>query len=290
MTILGKIARAALPLAAVFALAGCVLQPGKFEAALDLRKDGTFSYSYKGQIYLLALGKLAEMAHEAEAGAAEFVAEPCWDDEEFEERDCSAEEIAEQRSEWEDEQERKAAEAERNAQMMSGMLGGIDPADPAAAEELAERLSRQAGWNAVTYSGDGLFEVDFAISSRMSHDFAFPTFERFPMTNVFVMANLREDGTVRIDAPGFAAQGGGNPLQGMMGGMAGMFAAAGSDSEEEVPVLPQVDGTFRIVTDGEILANNTDDGPSETARGRVLEWKITPRTQAAPTALVRLAR
>ncbi len=38
-----------------------LVSPGKFTAALDLRKDGSFSYSYKGEIYLLGLSKLAEM-------------------------------------------------------------------------------------------------------------------------------------------------------------------------------------------------------------------------------------
>lgn len=289
MTFLGKVLRAAAPLAALLALGGCILQPGKFDSTLDLRSDGTFTYSYKGQIYLLAMSQLAQMASEAEASAAEFTVEPCWD-EDFEERDCTEEELAQQRSEWEGERERKAAEGERNAQMMGELLGGIDPADPEAAQELADRLARQAGWNAVSYSGDGLFEVDFAITSRMAHDFIFPTFERFPMLNQFVVANLRKDGAVRIDAPGFVAQGGDNPMQGMMGGMAAMFAAAGDESDESSPAVPQIDGTFRVVTDGEILANNTDEGPRETERGRVLEWKVNKRTTAAPMTLVRLAR
>ena len=50
-----------------------------------------------------------------------------------------------------------------------------------------------------------------------------------------------------------------------------------------------MEGTFRIVTDGEILANNTDEGPQASAGGQVLEWTINKRTQAAPMALVRIA-
>ena len=289
MTVFGKALRAALPVAAILALAGCILQPGKFDSTLDLRKDGTFTYSYKGQIYLLALSKLAQMASEAEASDAEFTAEPCWT-EDFEERECTEEEIAQQRAEWEEQQARNAAEGERNVKMMSGLLGGIDPADPEAANELAERLSRQQGWNAVSYSGDGVFEVDFAITSRMTHDFAFPTFERSAMLNQFVVANLRKDGAVRIDAPGFAVDGGENPMQGMVGGMTGLLAAAGAQNGEESVAGPQIDGTFRIVTDGQILANNTDDGPRASPRGQVLEWRINQRTRVAPMALVRLSR
>jgi hypothetical protein len=49
-----------------------------------------------------------------------------------------------------------------------------------------------------------------------------------------------------------------------------------------------MDGVFRIVTDGEILANNTDEGPRAGTGGKILEWRVTTRTRAAPMALVRL--
>jgi hypothetical protein len=285
-----RIWRAAVPALACVLLSGCFLQPGKFESALDLRKDGAFTFTYQGQIYLLALSKIADLANKAEASEGEFTEQPCFDEEEFEERPCTEEEVAQQRRDWEAEKERKLKEADEESEMMRAMLGGIDPADPEAARELAERLRRQAGWREVNYLGDGLFEVDFALSSRMSHDFAFPTFERFPMANFFVVANLRQDGAVRIDAPGFAMQGGASPMQGMMTGMAGAFGAMGRNGEDEgAPVIPEMEGTFRIVTDGEILANNTDEGPQASAGGRVLEWKINKRTQAAPMALVRVA-
>jgi hypothetical protein len=281
--------RAAIPALACVLLSGCFLQPGKFESALDLRKDGAFTFTYRGQIYLLALSKIADLANKAEASEGEFVEKPCLDEEEFEERSCTEEEVAQQRRDWEAEKQRKIENADEENEMMRAMLGGIDPADPEAAQELAERLRRQAGWREVNYMGDGLFEVDFALSSRISHDFAFPTFERFPMANFFVVANRREDGAIRVDAPGFAAQGGASPMQGMMAGMAGAFGAGQSEEGEAAPVIPEMEGTFRIVTDGEILANNTDEGPRASTSGQVLEWKVNKRTQAAPTALVRIA-
>ena len=285
-----RIWRAAAPALACVLLSGCFLQPGKFESALDLRKDGAFTFTYKGQIYLLALSKIADLANKAEASEGEFVEQPCYDEEEFEERPCTEDEAAQQRSDWEAEKQRKLKEADKEGEMMRALLGGIDPADPEAARELADRLRRQAGWRAVNYLGDGLFEVDFALSSRVTHDFAFPTFERFPMANFFVVANRREDGAIRIDAPGFAAQSGANPMQGMMTGMAGAFGAMGEAEEgEDAPAIPELEGTFRIVTDGELLANNTDEGPQASAGGQVLEWTIHKRTQAAPMALVRIA-
>ena len=43
---------------------------------------------------------------------------------------------------------------------------------------------------------------------------------------------------------------------------------------------------FTIVTDGRILANNTDEGPVAHSRGEALVWEISPRTEQAPTALI----
>lgn len=264
-------------------LAGCLLTPGKFTSRLELRKAGTFSYSYDGEIYLLALSKLATMAD----GVAEtFEPQPCYDDESFEERACTEDELAQQRTEWDEAAEARKAQKEREAETTRAMLGGIDPADPEAAQELADRLRRQAGWSKVEFKGDGLFEVSFAVSGRLDHDFVFPTIERFPMTNAFVQLVRREGNTVRIDAPGFSPQAGGGAFPGMMSGLAAMPGADG----EQGPPIPQLDGTFTLVTDGEILANNTDEGPRQTAAGQVLEWKVNQRTASAPTALVSLSQ
>lgn len=280
----------AVSLAAAMAvfLTGCLLSPGKFTSQLDLKNGGTFAYSYGGEIYLLALSKLAELGNKAKNTDNEFVEQPCYSDDDYEERACSPKEIAEQKHDWEAEAKAKIKSQNEEAKMMSALLGGIDPADPKAAEELATRLRRQKGWNKVEYKGDGLFLVDFKIEGRLDHDFLFPTIEQFPMSNFFVQIANRDGGTVRIDAPGFSAQSGGNPFQGMMAGMAGAFSQMGSDEAGETPVVPELEGTFRIVTDGKILANNTDEGPVDTAGGKSLEWQINKRTQAAPTALIKI--
>ena len=278
-------AAAAVAFAAVgaLALAACIVSPGKFESTLDLRRDGTFTFTYNGEIYLLALSKLAEMSARQDQPFAETA---CYDDETFEERPCTEAELAEQRESWEQQAESRRQQAEREAEQMRQFLGGIDPADPAAAEELAARLRRQEGWKRVEYRGDGLFEVEFALSSQLGHDFAFPTLERFPLSSSFVVANLRQGGGVRVEAPGFASQGGINPLQ---AGMASGFSAVAQETDGEAsPQVPEMDGTFRIVTDGRVLANNTDEGPVAGSGGQVLEWKVNRRTQAAPMALIQL--
>ncbi|MXO64333.1 hypothetical protein GRI91_00985 [Altererythrobacter endophyticus] len=276
-------------LASTCLLSSCFLSPGQFQSELDLQKSGAFSYSYDGEIYLLALSKLADLADEADSSRGEFIAQLCYDDD-FTERPCSEEELAEQKRQWEEDRSAARAEKKKESEAVSAMLGGVDPADPEAAEDLAERLERQKGWDKVDYVGDGLFNVSFHIESELTHDFVFPTFEGFPMGNVFVSANLRKGNIVRIDAPGFASQGGGNPMAGLLTGMAGMFDAMGDDAELDTPNLPQMEGTLRITTNAQILANNTDAGPQPDGQNQSLEWEINRRTKSAPMALIQLAK
>lgn len=284
---LRRIAAAGLVAGLSLLLSACLISPGKFTSALDLRKDGRFTYSYQGEIYMLGLSKLAEMGAKANA-AKEFTPVACYKDDSMDERPCTKDELAQQKSDWEAERAATVEKEKKDAEMARAMLGGIDPNDPKAAEEFAARLRRQAGWKSVTYKGDGLYEVDFTIAGRIDHDFAFPTIERFPMANPFVMVNRRADGTVRIDAPGFgpAANGGG------MSGLA-QLAATGASADksgegQEAPKLPVAEGTFTVTTDGQILANNTDEGPQAGPMGQKLEWKLNQRSTAAPTALVKL--
>lgn len=269
-------------------LSACLISPGKFASTIDLRKDGTFAYGYQGEIYMLGLSKLAEMGSKAKANE-EFVATPCYKDSgDFEERKCTKEEVEQQKSDWEAERNSAVERDRKNGEMMRAMLGGIDPTNPQAAEELADRLRRQAGWKAVTYKGNGLFVVDFQLKGRMDHDFIFPTIERFPAANAFVIMNRRADGSVRVDAPAFGASSNGSGMNSFAQLMAMGAALDEKKDASEVEAMPQLEGTLTLTTDGTILANNTDDGPVATPTGQKLEWKISPRTTAMPTALVKL--
>ena len=126
------------------------------------------------------------------------------------------------------------------------------------------------------------------LKGRIDHDFIFPTIERFPAANPFVILNRRADGAVRMEAPGFGPSSSGGGMSNFAQLMA-MGAAMDEKKEgEAAPELPQLEGTLTLTTDGAILANNTDEGPAPTTTGQKLEWKITPRSTAAPTALVKL--
>ena len=278
-----RIATILLAVLATALLSACFLAPGRFVSALDIRKDGQFTFSYTGEIHMLALSKLAE-----DAAEEEFEQEPCIDDESGEERDCTRSEIAEQKKLWEEGRQERAEQRKRDAEQMRALLGGIDPSDPKAADQLVERLRRQEGWKRVDYKGNGLFDVDFSVTGKLTHDFAFPTIERFPMANPFVQLSLRKDGAVRLDAPAFAA----NPADPMRMMMLGNAPGLGGDDSK--PNLPETSGTFTLTTDGAILANNTDEGPQLATTGKELRWTIggSPmgNTPAAPMALVQLQR
>ncbi len=283
-----RIGATAVVIALALVVSACLISPGKFTSVLDLRKDGRFSYSYTGEVYMLGLSKLAELGGKADA-AGKFEPSTCYKpDDSMDERECTRDELAKQKSDWDEGQKSRGERGKKDAEMMRAMLGGIDPTSPKAAEEFADRLRKQAGWKSVIYKGDGLFEVDFAIAGRIDHDFTFPTIERFPMANAFVSLNRRADGTVRMDAPGFGAGSNGGGMS-SFAQLAAMGAAMGNDKKDDaIPKFPALDGNLVLTTDGAILANNTDEGPKAGTTGQMLEWKISPRTTAAPTALVRL--
>jgi len=248
------------------------MSPGQFEARMDVRKNGSFSFIYEGEIFMLALSDLAEMADQAEMD------KPCMDLETLQERPCTTSEL-----------ESRRAEQERERAMMQGIMGGgMDLSDPEAAQEFATELERQAGWDRVEYIGNGTFDVTFSMRSTLSHDFTFPTFEDFPMGTAFVTATLRDNDRLQLRAPGFASQSG-NPLQAMMGGMTGAFGQLAADESKDsqpVPDMPQMRGSFSITTDAQILTNNTDEGPGTGPGGQILEWQIEPGNTVAPTALL----
>ncbi|MCP2016892.1 MAG: hypothetical protein OSA41_04400 [Erythrobacter sp.] len=272
--------RIVIALLAPLLLGGCLLSPGKFASELQLFADDQFAFTYDGEIQMLALSKLAEMANN---GDESFVAE-CYDAD-FEMAECSEAEIAEQQAEWDAGAEDRRAEQAREAEKMRAVMGGIDPANPQAAQELAARLERQRGWQRVTYKGDGVFDVAFAVSGTLTHDFTFPTIEGMLGANAFVSVNLRDGAQVRVDAPDFSRQQDSNPMFGG-GSLAALAAMAEADESGDIPQIVMPEGTFTIVTDGRVLANNTDEGPAPHAAGQSLSWTIGATTRQAPTALI----
>jgi len=279
--------------AAALMLSGCFMSPGKFTSELAITGPDTFTFSYEGEIFFLGLSKLAQMGAAADET---FKPDACYDSETFEEHECSEEELAKQRADWDAGAAERKAKAEKDAKQMAAIMGGIDPSDPKAADELVKLLSRQKGWDRVVSKGNGVFEVSYRANGTMGADFMFPMIEGFPPINPFVQVFQRKGGQVRINAPAFAVQN--NDATGLgammgMGSLAGLAAMGASESgnPDEAAAfksIPQMDGTFtvRAAPGMRILANNTDEGPQATTAGQALVWKIDARSTQAPTALI----
>jgi len=275
MTIFKRLTAAATLLAGSAMLSGCLFQPGTFDATLHITSDRQFAFEYRGEIVMAGMDQLADMAQEAEGER------PCYSDDGGKERPCTEEELAE-----------RAREDAMGRQMMEGMLGGADMSDPESVAEMTAMLERQHGWNSVEFIGDGVFMVDFSITSTLAHDFDFPTFEDMPMSNSFVQVRLRDENRARIAAPGFSPAAG-NPMSAMFLGMFNAFSEPTIDGETQAPPpveMRQPEGTFRLITDARVLANNTDEGPVDDPRGVMLVWDIDSTTTAAPTALLEFAQ
>lgn len=279
---LRRMAAAGLAVMLSLAVAACFVMPGKFAATLDLRKDGTFTYTYKGEMLVLGLTKFAEIVM-APKKAPPFMAEPCYKDDDETERDCTKAEIAQQKTDYDAEQKKKAAKEAEDLEMFKKAFGGIDPNDPKAAEEIAVRMRGQHGWKSVIYKGNGTYEVDIAISGKMDHDFTFPTIERMPGVTAFLVANRRANGEVRIDSPLMQAAALTTPM-----GNAAQTVMQSKMPAGDVPDFPMANGTFTLTTDGVILANNTEKGAKAVPTGKQLTWVVSGHNPIAPYALIGL--
>ena len=94
----------------------------------------------------------------------------------------------------------------------------------------------------------------------------------------FIAIRRRSDGSVLVTAPAFT--GGAGPL----GARAGT-AAAGAMKDGPVS---KAQGRFTIITNGEVLTNNSEDGASPHAIGRQIRWDVGSGSSKIPEALIRL--
>lgn len=304
-----KFARIAIALAVPLALGGCFLSPGKFMSSLDLRKGGDFTFAYKGEVVFQSPGDMMDegskpkfwsdnMANCFKSGRTyldEWVAETAdsakvapepevLDDEDQDpdqaRRPCTKAETAKLKKEFDDAQLAKAERKKKEAGEFATIFG-FNPSDDAANQKLAATMMKYDGWKAVTYRGKGVFDVDYQLSGKVGHDFIFPLFPQGDFIIPFVAIRGRDKGSVAVNAP--ALIGGG------LKGLAAKAKALGGGGKGDMPKSTVVTkGTFTVTTDGEILTNNTEDGPVAVANGRKLVWEIGPDSERIPEALIRL--
>lgn len=254
-------ARCIFVAAAALLLTGCLWGPGKFTSDLTLKKDGSFVLDYKGEIVLqLPPDESTEPWTDAKAKC----------EEDGKSRPCSKAEIADQRRDY----EKKLDDSRQMAKAF-----GLPGFDDASNRAFGAKLSKYAGWRSVTYRGNGIYDVDYHFEGRATQDFIFPAIPDDNLLIPFIALRRRADGSVLVSAPAFT--GGSGPL----GAQAGEAAAA---SAQGGPPPSRAEGRFTIRTDGEILTNNSEDGPSADAVGRSLHWDVDSASKKIPEALIRL--
>lgn len=218
-------------------LTSCVLAPGKFTSTLTVNADRSFSFSYVGEVYSLDLDHAPMEIDKVNAKPSAFHRIAAPED------DSAA---------------RKAATERRN-------------------QAVAEALSKEYGYRKVAYLGEGRFQIDYAVDGKLTHNFVFPFNVDAQAVFPFVAVELRGNGTVRVQAPGFANDQ--SAMTAMMGG-AGDMPGANKPGEK-------MDGTFTLDTDAEIVSQNNENGPVAAGARRRIVWTATPLTKTAPLAVLR---
>jgi len=302
MRIWGKLIAAAV---APLLLGGCLWGPGKFTSELALRKNGTFVLDYRGQVVLQMPEDKApapepwndKMARCYKDGRTEIVfisvegimREPLQEPEETlrepdvegtkdsETRPCKPAELAKLKAEHTkravDRAEQKRQESEQMAKVF-----GLPGTDDESNRRFAATMMKYQGWRSVRYVGKGVFDVDYHFEGRVGQDYAFPMMPDADFIIPFITIKKRNDGAVLVTAPAFTG------ASGPFGARAKMM---GLPDKGDGPTS-RAEGRFTILTDGEILTNNSEDGPAAHATGRQVVWEVGSASAKVPEMLVRL--
>jgi hypothetical protein len=317
-----KLLRALVILASPILLSGCFLAPGQFTSSLDIRKDGTFTFAYTGEIAVInpdgMMGRekpkvwsekmgncfksgrtyldeymITDMSP-AEDGAATEAndgvmqadkAEPSPDykpDPDSEARPCTPAELAKLKKEFDESQKSRADRQKRDSEQMAAVFG-LSTNDDEAARKVAASLLKYQGWKAATYKGKGVYQVDYRITGRVGHDFIFPIFPQGDMMIPFISMRTRADGAVMVSAPGYSGGG----FKGLANRMK-MLGASSNDMKGMPETNAITKGTFTLTTDGNVVTNNTEDGPAAGTTGQSLKWDVNNDSEKIPEALIRL--
>ena len=268
-------------------LGGCLWGPGKFTSDLALRKDGRFILDYRGEIVLqLPEDKPTppepwsdKMVRCYDDGRVETVRPNVSADDETDPqaRACTKAELAKHKSEHEKAEADRVAQKSKESAEMAKMFG-LPGADDESNRRYAANMMKYEGWKSVRYAGKGVFDVDYHFEGRVGQDFAFPIMPDSDFIIPFITIRRRNDGSVMVTAPSFTG------ASGPFGARAKMM---GLPDKSDGP-RSRAEGRFTIVTDGEILTNNSEDGPSASAKGRQVHWDVGAGSTKIPEMLVRL--
>ena len=117
-------------------LSGCLLVPGKFVSALAIHADRSFAFSYKGQVIA---SDPSESVSPAEPPAA----------------DATPEDKAEAAAKAKEKVAKAKEREEKN-------------------RAIAAALAKEWGYRSVVYKGNGVFDVDYAVTGTLTTNFTYP--------------------------------------------------------------------------------------------------------------------
>ena len=276
-------------LAAPLLLTGCLWGPGKFQSDLTLKKDNSFVLNYRGEIVIQlppdeaekAAPWTSEMAHCYTDGETAIATPGTMTVEsDLKQRPCTPAEIAKLKAQYEKESAEKAAAKRKENEEMAKAFG-LPGLDDESNRAFAAKLMKYAGWRSVAYRGKGVFDVDYHFEGSAKQDFLFPALPDNDLVIPFIAIRRRTDGSVLVTAP--ALTGGAGPL----GARAGAAATTAMMKESSGP-RSRAEGRFTVITDGEILTNNSEDGAAPHAVGRQLRWDVGAGSTKIPETLIRL--
>jgi hypothetical protein len=271
--------------AAPLLLTGCLWGPGKFASDLTLKKDGSFVLDYRGEIVLHMPPDMdgkpepwnAEMVRCYKDGRVETGPSITTGETDEESRPCTAAEIAKAKADHEKEAAERAVKKRKESEEMAKAFG-LPGLDDESSRAFAAKLSKYAGWRSVQYRGNGVFDVDYHLEGRATQDFLFPALPDNDFLIPFIAIRRRADGSVLVTAPSLT--GGAGPIAARAGSAAASTAKGGPVS--------QAAGRFTVITDGEILTNNSEDGSSAHPLGRKVHWDVSATSSKIPETLIRL--
>jgi hypothetical protein len=272
---------------AALLLTSCLWGPGKFASDLTLKKDGSFVLDYKGEI-VLQLPPDASAKPEPwdvkrarcyQSGKTETVAadDTSSGGQDDPVRACTPAEVAELKSQFEADQVEQVAKKRKEGEEMAKVFG-IPGLDDESNRAFAAKLMKFEGWRSVTYRGKGVFDVDYHFEGRATQDFMFPMLPDNDLLIPFIAIRRRTDGSVLVTAP--AMTGGSGPIAARAG-------QAAASSMKDGPVS-RAQGRLTVITNGEILTNNSEDGAVAHPLGRQVRWDVGPGSTKIPETLVRL--
>jgi hypothetical protein len=269
--------------AALLLPAGCLWSPGKFTSDLALRRDGSFVLDYRGEILIQlppdkdqpqpwkdSLAHCYEGMDNLTSEAPPTVVPE--GSEAGKERPCTKAQVAAQRADY----ERRAAAKRKEAEDMARAFG-LPGLDEQSNRAFAAKLMKYSGWRSVTYRGKGVYDVDYHAEGRLTQDLVFPLMPDNNIIIPFIAIRRRADGAVLVDAPALA--GSANIL--------GPLAQQMSDDAKST-TQSRAQGRFTVHTDGRILTNNSEDGPTADPLGQQVHWDIGPGSTKLPETLIGL--